>query len=128
VTTEGETQQEQQVTRSGKAKLPEFLPQEFLDSDDDEEAYQGDLSSVGGEPKPKRRKSEQKKAPRDKRVGSTVYRVMSEVDKRLAPRKEKSSKDVRARLLKRNRSGVPQQKGFIVGRPMPKPDWGSSRR
>ncbi|PKS10143.1 hypothetical protein jhhlp_001893 [Lomentospora prolificans] len=122
-----EEDDEKALARPGKVKLPDFLPEEFLQDSDDEDAYQGDLSSVG-EPRPKRRKGEQKKVVRDKKVGGAIYRVMNEVDQRLAPKNQRRSKDVKARLMQRNRSAVPQSKGFIVGRPTPKPDWGSSRR
>jgi len=57
-----------------------------------------------------------------------VYRVVEQADQRLAPKSQRNTREIKARLMQRNRKAVGQTKGFIVGRPVPKPDWGSSRR
>lgn len=81
-----------------------LLPDEFLDSDSEPE--------VDDAPTPKRRKSsKQKAAPRDKRVGGTVYRVMKGADSRMAPKGEGRSRQVRANLAKRGREGAGRKGG-----------------
>lgn len=99
-----------------------LLPEEFLDSDSEPEEEEG------AEPAAKRRRAEKKRsrAPRDKRVGGTVYRVVQEADSRMAPRKEARSKNVRAALLKRGREAGGRKGGFVVGKG--RVDWGTSRK
>ena len=106
-------------TRASKPETT-LLPEEFLDSDSESELDDG--------PAPKRRRADKKKsaAPRDKRVGDTVYRVMKEADSRMAPKSEGRSRQVRAGLAKRGREGAGTNGGFVVG---PKRvDWGTSRK
>lgn len=117
-----------QISRSGKLQPPAFLPQEFLDSDEEDDDQ--DSPGVVGPQRKKLRRGPggMDKAPRDKEVGGTIYRVAKTVDVRLAPKKQKGSDGVRRRLLARHRAGVPQAKGFLVGGPPGRPDFGSSRR
>lgn len=99
-----------------------LLPEEFLDSDSEAEEEGGD------EPAAKRRRAEKKRsrAPRDKRVGGTVYRVVQAGDSRMAPRGEGRSKNVKAALLKRGREAGGRKGGFVVGKG--RVDWGTSRK
>lgn len=99
-----------------------LLPEEFLDSDSEPEEEEGD------EPSTKRRRGEKKRsrAPRDKRVGDTVYRVVQAGDSRMAPRKEGRSKNVKAGLLKRGREAGGRKGGFVAGKG--RVDWGTSRK
>lgn len=54
------------------------------------------------------------RAPRDERVGSTVYRVAKKTDERLAPKSKKQTKNIKTLLLKRNRApAVKPRSGFF---------------
>jgi U3 small nucleolar RNA-associated protein 16 len=95
-----------------KAAVPDVLAPEFLESDDDDDdAYQGDLSSVGGEPRRKRRKS---KHMGDRVIGSTVYRVVKTSDGRLPPKKSKIVHNERIARVTKGRVPVRRSGGFFV--------------
>ncbi|SPO04572.1 uncharacterized protein DNG_07257 [Cephalotrichum gorgonifer] len=109
----------------GKIEIPTFLPEEFLSSDSEDD---GD-DDAG--PPSKRRKAgvgaRKRAEPRDKRVGGTVFRVVKQVDARMAPKGEGRTKSVRTALLKRGREEGARRAGFLVGGKK-KADWGTSRR
>ncbi|KAK0722516.1 hypothetical protein B0T26DRAFT_702991 [Lasiosphaeria miniovina] len=124
---EGEVDSKPQDSASSekwKRALPNLLPLELLESDDEDDSPQRPNSAVDS--KPKRRKlgaaAERKlaygaKAPRDQKVGSTVFRVVANRgDESLAPRLKKVTMHVKEQLLKRHR--VPQAKGgsFVKSR------------
>ncbi|CAJ2505984.1 Uu.00g001140.m01.CDS01 [Anthostomella pinea] len=111
--------------RSGKGKLPDMLPAEFLtdsSSDSEDETalkkfvkkpkkinFETALQTIGNEGK----------RPRDEIVGTTRYRVLAEqADKSLAPKMNKNSLKSKQALLKRNRVGIMpnKKKGFFVGK------------
>lgn len=103
-----------------KRGVPKLLPLELLESDDEDDAPQQPLSAADG--KHKRRKlssAEQRllvepKLPRDKRIGSTAYRVVAgKGDTRMAPKVKKQSVNLKETLLRRDRVAQPRG-GFFV--------------
>ncbi|CAG9971967.1 unnamed protein product [Clonostachys byssicola] len=106
--------------RGDKIQIPAILPDEFLtdSSSDEEEDHRHDLEVAMG---PKRRKvasvertlTRLDRGPRDETVGSTVYRVASKNDQRLAPKAKKYTKSAKDVLLRRNRTAVPSRGGFF---------------
>ncbi|VUC26429.1 unnamed protein product [Clonostachys rosea] len=108
------------MIRGDKIQIPTILPDEFLtdSSSDDEDDRRQDLELASG---PKRRKvaSVERKltrldrGPRDETIGSTVYRVASKNDQRLAPKAKKYTKSAKDVLLRRNRTAVPSRGGFF---------------
>jgi len=97
--------------RRPKSSVPDVLPLEFLESDDEDDAYQGDLSSVGGEPKRKRRKH---KNLGDRVVGSTVYRVVKTSDDRLPPKRSHLAHHARMARMTKGRVPIKRSGGFFV--------------
>jgi hypothetical protein len=106
--------------RGDKIQIPAILPDEFLtdSSSDEEDDHRHDLELASG---PKRRKvasverslTRLDRGPRDETVGSTVYRVASKNDQRLAPKAKKYTKSAKDVLLRRNRTAVPSRGGFF---------------
>ncbi|KAL2753793.1 hypothetical protein ACRALDRAFT_1082755 [Sodiomyces alcalophilus JCM 7366] len=108
-----------------QAPLPSVLPAEYLDSDSDDSDAGMDLESTTKQRPRKARKvstaqrsliREAKSAlPRDKLVGSTLYRVApKKQDERLAPKGSKHSANAKRALMSRGRSAVSTKKGFFV--------------
>lgn len=102
-----------------KRPIPTLLPEELLSSDDEDDAP-APGSALGT---PKRRKVDltgpkwiaEPEAPRDKKVGSTAFRVVeNRGDPKLAPKMKKSSLTMREQLLHRNRVAQPRKGGFFV--------------
>ncbi|KAK0621496.1 hypothetical protein B0T17DRAFT_495073 [Bombardia bombarda] len=103
-----------------KRAVPKLLPLELLDSEDEDGA--SDLSDSGDDGNSKRRRldgaegrlARAPKAPKDQKVGSTVFRVVTNrADPKLAPRVKKQTLNLREDLMKRNR--LPQKRGgFFV--------------
>ncbi|KAK4216064.1 hypothetical protein QBC37DRAFT_280315 [Rhypophila decipiens] len=97
------------VAGKRKREVPKLLPLHLLESDD-EDSDEEQLRPIGRE-NFKRMKLDaamgllpEKKPPKDKKVGSTVLRVVKErADQRLAPRMHKQSLRVRELLLKRDK-------------------------
>ncbi|KHN99443.1 uncharacterized protein MAM_02296 [Metarhizium album ARSEF 1941] len=106
--------------RPGKVAIPTVLPAEFL-TDSESEADHDTESSAGEEERPRRRTvpaiekrmSRDARGPRDEVIGTTVYRVSSKVDQRLAPKVKRYSKGSRDVLLKRGRAPVKGRSGFF---------------
>jgi U3 small nucleolar RNA-associated protein 16 len=106
-------------TEKRKREVTKLLPLELLESDDEDDVPQQPSSAAD---KHKRRKlggAEQAllrepKLPKDKRLGSTAYRVVKGTgDARLAPSVKKQAVSLKETLLRRNR--VPQSRGgFFV--------------
>jgi hypothetical protein len=103
-----------------RKEAPKLLPLELLESDDEDDVTQG-LGSTG-HLKHKRRKLgaveqallREPKLPKDKRVGSTAYRVVKGTgDSRLAPKVKKQAVNLREALLRRDRVAKPKG-GFFV--------------
>jgi len=101
-----------------KREVPRLLPLELLESDDEDEAgYFSDSSTSKGVTKKQKIVTgwlPEAKAPRDQKVGSTVFRVVeNRGDKKLAPKAKKTAVNLRESLLKRKKA--PQAKsGFFV--------------
>ncbi len=100
--------------------MPKLLPLELLESDDEDDALQQSNSAADG--KNKRRKlggAEQAllrdpKLPKDKRIGSTAYRVVKgAADARMAPKVKKQAVSLKETLLRRDRIAQPRG-GFFV--------------
>lgn len=115
-----EREQAHEGFRTRKSEIPDLLPPEFLDSDDEDEAAAAPRTTQTD--RPKRIKFEELeeqsalefKPPRDERIGSTVYRVLaSKGDARLAPRKSKASHSMKQHLLVRKKT-VQRKTGFLV--------------
>jgi len=101
-------------------EIPDVLPPEFLESDDEEDEDEGgDASEVTQNKRIKfntveRRVAREDRPPRDEQVGATVYRVVKDkTDKKLAPKMRKETRNIKEQLLSRNRA--PQKRrGFLV--------------
>ncbi|KAK4123079.1 hypothetical protein N657DRAFT_656402 [Parathielavia appendiculata] len=110
-------------TEKGKREVPKFLPLELLESDDEDDIVQQPSSSTDG--KHKRRKLggpeqallREPRLPKDKRLGSTAYRVVKGTgDPRLAPRVKKQAISLRETLLRRDRVAKPRGEFFVKNR------------
>lgn len=105
-------------------RAPTLLPLELLESDDEESASSlQPNSAVNGTHK--RRKLggadptllREPKLPKDKRLGSTAYRVVAGTgDARLAPKMKKQSVSLKETLLRRNRVAQPRGGFFVKNR------------
>ncbi|KAK4239867.1 hypothetical protein C8A03DRAFT_42567 [Achaetomium macrosporum] len=104
-------------------EAPKLLPLELLESDDEDDVSQ-QLGSSGHE-KRKRRKLgaveqallREPKLPKDKKVGSTAYRVVAGTgDSRLAPKVKKQTVNLRETLLRRDRVAKPRGGFFATKR------------
>lgn len=102
-----------------KRSIPGLLPDELLSSDDEDDVP----ASGSADGTPKRRKGDltgpkwiaEPEAPRDKKVGSTAYRVVEDRgDSKLAPKMKKTSISMREQLLHRNRVAQRKKGGFFV--------------
>jgi hypothetical protein len=101
-------------------EVPDVLPPEFLESDDEED--EDDVQDVSLAIESRRIKFDEvekrlgleDRAPRDEQVGGTLYRVVkNKADKKLAPKMRKETRNLKAQFLSRNRA--PQKRrGFLV--------------
>ncbi|KAK3990221.1 hypothetical protein QBC44DRAFT_325905 [Cladorrhinum sp. PSN332] len=102
-----------------KREVPQLLPLELLESDDEDEMDLDTPESAGLNKRRKLDGSEQRllrepRAPRDRQVGSTVYRVVAKAgDGKQAPKAKKQSVNLKALLLQRDRKAQPRT-GFFV--------------
>ncbi|KAI0851639.1 hypothetical protein F5Y00DRAFT_274560 [Daldinia vernicosa] len=114
--------------RAQKLAVPTHLPAEFLaDSSEDEDGDEADDDDNNGQVLKKRKKTsgpqptkitfdDQPERPRDRVVGSTKYRVLTEdSDARLAPRARRDARVSKESLLKRRRVGVVAGTGTAKG-------------
>lgn len=99
--------------------MPNLLPLDLLESDDEDEVSQQSKPARQGDQKRRKLATGEKlvrerKLPKDQKVGSTVLRVVAKRgDERLAPKISKQSVNMRELLLRRDRK--PQVKrGFFV--------------
>ncbi|PHH63953.1 hypothetical protein CDD81_5172 [Ophiocordyceps australis] len=102
--------------RRDKAQLPEVLPADLLTDSSSEDEQ--DETAKSRRPKKKtmaaleRTMSRQERGPRDQVIGSTVYRVVSKQEQRLAPKMNKHSRNfkdelrVRGRAMQKPRGGL----------------------
>jgi hypothetical protein len=108
----------EEAPRKKRLELPDVLPPEFLESDDEDE------DDIDLDQPKKRSKitfdriekevARESRAPADTRVGSTVYRVMADKSERkLAPKMDKQARNTKQALLNRHRAPV-KRKGFWV--------------
>lgn len=103
-----------ETQRKKKLEIPHVLPLELLESDDDEETRPAERAEGRGPKKIKFDTAEmsslEERLPRDRRVGSTVYRVLADRDDGiLAPKAHKQAMNVRQGLLLRKRA--PRRRG-----------------
>ncbi|RFU33525.1 hypothetical protein B7463_g2822, partial [Scytalidium lignicola] len=110
------------VTLTGRKQkdLPFYLPEELLEDDEEEPAM--DLDLVREVKRPKKIKFSEllEKKPKDKRVGSTIYRVAGVSHPSLAPKATQQARSTKEQWLK-GRSGKavgiqrkPFKSGFFV--------------
>jgi hypothetical protein len=107
------------ATEKRKREVTKLLPLELLESDDEDDVPQQPSSAADQHKRRKLGGAEQAllrgpKLPKDKRLGSTAYRVVKSTgDARLAPSVKKQAVNLRETLLRRDR--VPQSRGgFFV--------------
>jgi len=93
-----------------KSSIPEILPPEFLESDSEDED-DADSSRLQRGPKKikfdtaERILIQQERPPQDKRVGSTVYRVLGgQGNSQMAPKASQRSRNSKAFLLQRDKT------------------------
>lgn len=109
----------EEAPRRKRMEIPDVLPPEFLESDDEDEDDAMDLDLPKKPTKitfnnVEKRLAKENRAPADKKVGGTVYRVVADKsEKKLAPKMQKQSRNLKADMMNRNRAPV-QRKGFLV--------------
>jgi hypothetical protein len=108
----------EEAPRRKRMEVPDVLPPEFLESDDeDEDAMDLDQPKKRTKITFERIEKElarESRAPADTRVGSTVYRVIADTsEKKLAPKMDKQARNMKQALLNRHRGPV-KRKGFLV--------------
>ncbi|KAH8803167.1 hypothetical protein F5884DRAFT_711706 [Xylogone sp. PMI_703] len=111
------------LTSRKRKDLPFYLPEELLEDDEEEEEATMELDVVREVKKPKKIKFTElvEKKPKDKRVGSTIYRVSGGVTNAgLAPKATQQARSTKEQWLK-GRSGKavgaqrkPFKSGFFV--------------
>jgi len=102
------------LTEKRKREVPKLLPLEFLDSDDEDVVMEDDEPMDSGSKRRRVAAPREPKGPKDKRVGSTVYKVVQDRgEQKLAPKLKKQSLNVREDMLRRNRIAPPRG-GFFV--------------
>lgn len=106
-------------TEKRKREVTKLLPLEMLESDDEDDVAQQPSSAADNNKRRKLAGAEQAllrepKLPKDKRLGSTAYRVVKGTgDARLAPKVKRQAVSLKETLLRRDR--VPQPRGgFFV--------------
>ncbi|CAK7265509.1 hypothetical protein SEPCBS57363_001619 [Sporothrix epigloea] len=113
--------------KAGEAKtaatVSKLLPLEYLDSDsEDEQPHKSSKAAstaakLAASRKPAQVQKHKKRHPRDRQLGTTVYRLLSEGGPpTMAPKLGKKSQRVQQDMLVRNRLGKPVQRGFLVRR------------
>lgn len=109
----------EEAPRRKRMAIPDILPPEFLESDDEDGSDAMDLDMPRKPTKitfgrADRDLAKRNRAPADKKVGGTVYRVVADkTEKKLAPKVDKNSRNIKADLLNRNRAPV-KRKGFLI--------------
>lgn len=111
-----------EMQRKRKLEVPDVLPLELLETDDEEETLPVALAA-GRQPKKirfdtttEKRLPRGERHPRDQRVGSTVYRVIADKsDQKLAPKASKQTINRKQQMLVRKRD--PKRRGgfFVKG-------------
>ncbi|KAK4099063.1 hypothetical protein N658DRAFT_476123 [Parathielavia hyrcaniae] len=106
-----------------KREVPKLLPLELLESDDEDDISQQPSSSADKSHKrrklggPEQALLREPKLPKDKRLGTTAYRVVKGAgDPRLAPRVKKQAVNLRETLLRRDRIAKPRGGFFVKNR------------
>lgn len=105
--------------RRNRLQIPSTLPVEFLTDSSSEDEDEEMSEAAYSQPKKRRVADVEKRltrldrGPLDETVGSTVYRVASVTDQRLAPKSMKYSQRGKDVLLRRNRTTVKPRAGFF---------------
>ena len=89
----------QKVKFSRESDLPEFLPAEFLNDDDDSETSPTESTLQPMIPRKTKQISLEEKKPKDRRKGSTIYRVSEATDMRLAPKASRRARSEKAQKM-----------------------------
>lgn len=105
-----------------RREVPKLLPLELLESDDEDDVSQQPSSAADGNNKRRKlggaehRLLAEPKLPRDKRLGSTAYRVVKgKGNTKLAPKVKQQAVNLKETLLRRDRVAQPRG-GFFVNR------------
>lgn len=85
-------------TKFNRSNLPDLLPEEFL-NDDVEEAGLESEEEAPRKPKKIKFLYPEEKKPKDKKLGSTIYRVAQTNKEGLAPKASKNALSMKATLL-----------------------------
>ncbi|KAK3322309.1 hypothetical protein B0H66DRAFT_198181 [Apodospora peruviana] len=101
-----------------KREVPKLLPLELLETDDEDDVPQRTSPAASEQPKRRKLATEslvrEPKAPRDQKIGSTVFRVVADQgDQKLAPKKKRQAVNLKEQLLRRDRIAQPKR-GFFV--------------
>lgn len=109
------------AAKPSKKAVSKLLPLEFLESDSEGEELEKTTTTAGKRPlsttAETRPRKQRKHHPKDRQLGTTVYRVLADSGpKTLAPKLRKYSRNVRQELLARKRVGKPVGGGFLVRR------------
>ncbi|KAK4232071.1 hypothetical protein QBC38DRAFT_380135 [Podospora fimiseda] len=102
-----------------KREVPELLPLELLESDDEDKMDMDTEEPAGLNKRRKLDGTQQRllrepRAARDRQVGSTVYRVVAKAsDGKQAPKAKKQSVNLKTELLRRDKKPQPRT-GFFV--------------
>ncbi|KAH6624565.1 hypothetical protein B0J18DRAFT_182172 [Chaetomium sp. MPI-SDFR-AT-0129] len=106
-----------------KREVPQLLPLELLESDDEEDTPRQTDSAADQQNKRRKLGSAElallngPRLPKDKRVGTTAYRVVKGTgDGRLAPKARKQSVNLKEMLLRRDRVAKPRGGFFVKSR------------
>lgn len=120
---EEEAAEQQAREEKSAATVSKLLPLEYLDSDsEDEQPHKSSnatstAAKLAASRKPAQVQKHKKRHPRDRQLGTTVYRLLSEGGPpTMAPKLGKSSRRVQQDMLVRNRLGKPVHRGFLVRR------------
>lgn len=117
-------------SRHGKLIVPDVLPAELLtDSESDGDGTGSSVRKSASAtrqpegaarpskitfPEAARKMGREDRAPADERVGSTIFKVVKNLDDpRIPPKKKKSSLSIRMSLLARKRMPQAQNRGFF---------------
>ena len=101
---------------SRASELPEFLPAEFLKDDDDSETNVTNSTIQPKLPHKTKHIILDEKKPKDRRKGSTIYRVSDTTDMRLAPKASSHARSEKARKM-HGGNRKPFSKSFFQTKP-----------
>ncbi|EPE10334.1 u3 snorna associated protein [Ophiostoma piceae UAMH 11346] len=118
---EEKAQKKKAAAVAAKVKEAEskLLPLEFLESDSEEEdaaiAHKQAAKAAAKAAKQPRQRVQLAKAPKDRMLGTTAFRVLEDtVNTSIAPKSHSHSTSSRQEMMARKRVGKPKSSGFLV--------------